>query len=254
MELTLKDISYILAFLIEIAVPIVLAAVISKKYRVSWSIFFLGLGLFLASLVRIPLNNYVNSILLNSSIKFIYPMTLIIIFASVTAGLFEEGVRVLGIGFIVKNKNYHKGLMYGVGHGGGGESMLFVGLSTLANYIIYKFFPGILPSAAIRQFDSLGWYLPLVGALERIFAIGIQVFLSVLIMHAFLNKRYWIISIAILIHIIVDFVAAYIQQTVGNMWLTEGIVFIFFAVSVFFIFYLKPKEKLEKEVNSSITI
>ncbi|MBM3701055.1 MAG: YhfC family intramembrane metalloprotease, partial [Actinobacteria bacterium] len=51
--------------------------------------------------------------------------------------------RVLGIGYIIKKKNFYKGLMYGVGHGGGGEAMVFVGLSLAVNYIIFRFFSDI---------------------------------------------------------------------------------------------------------------
>jgi len=54
----LKDVAYIAATAIEILLPIILAIIIWKKFKVSWAIFFLGIVLFLASLIRTPLNSY----------------------------------------------------------------------------------------------------------------------------------------------------------------------------------------------------
>lgn len=245
----LRDLSYIIAILIEILLPLILAIIIAKKFKVSWSIFFLGLGLFIFSLIRIPLNNFVNSIIASRDYNLINSSTLILLFSSITAGIFEEGVRVLGIGYIIRNKNYWKGIMYGIGHGGGGEAMVFVGFSTLANYIIFRFFPSVLSTGIIEQYNQLAWYIPLVGALERIFAIGIQIFLSVLIMYAFMNKRYWVIAVAVLSHIFIDFISVYIYQKTGSMLILEIIVFVIFIICLVFTFILRPKEN-PKELNT----
>ncbi len=59
----LLDISYIISFLINMGLPITLAVLVWKKFKVSWAIFFLGMALFLVSLVRIPLNGYVTSLI-----------------------------------------------------------------------------------------------------------------------------------------------------------------------------------------------
>lgn len=245
----LRDLSYIIAILIEILLPLILAIIIAKKFKVSWSIFFLGLGLFIFSLIRIPLNNFVNSIIASRDYNLINSSTLILLFSSITAGIFEEGVRVLGIGYIIRNKNYWKGIMYGIGHGGGGEAMVFVGFSTLANYIIFRFFPSFLSPGIIEQYNQLAWYIPVVGALERIFAIGIQIFLSVLIMYAFMNKRYWVIAVAVLSHIFIDFISVYIYQKTGSMLILEIIVFVIFIICLVFTFILRPKEN-PKELNT----
>ena len=61
----------------------------------------------------------------------------------------------------------------------------------------------------------MAWFMPLVGALERIFAITIQIALSVLVMHAFLNKKYYFITIAIFYHFLVDFVVVYLNYYYG---------------------------------------
>ncbi len=234
------NISYIIAIIIEIGLPLLLAIYFWKKYRVSWAIFFLGMALFLLSLLRIPLNNLLNSVI---SLNFRGDLAVILtaLILSFTAGLFEEGVRVLAFGAIIKQRSYEKGIMYGIGHGGGGESMIFVGVTVLINFIIYKFFPHILPYNIISQFENIAWYLPMIGALERIFAIIIQISLSVLVIYAFIKRKYYFILIAIFYHMLIDFVAVYINYKYG-IFLTEISVFIFAVISIILIYILKPKK------------
>lgn len=128
--------------------------------------------------------------------------------------------------------------MYGIGHGGGGEAMVFIGFTGIANYIVYKLFPGIIPGS--EALGNIQWYLPLVGSLERIFAIGIQIFLSVLVMHAFTSKKYYFIAIAFFFHLLVDFVAVYVNNRFG-IAAAEITVFCFAVIAVVFIVLLRPK-------------
>ena len=46
----LNDMAYIIAIAIEILLPIILAIILWKKFKVSWAIFFLGMVLFLAKI------------------------------------------------------------------------------------------------------------------------------------------------------------------------------------------------------------
>lgn len=82
----------------------------------------------------------------------------------------------------------------------------------------------------------------MVGAMERIFAIAIQISLSVLIMYAFLSKRYYFIAVAFFYHIIVDFIAVYLNYRFGTL-IIEAMVFVFALVSAGIIFLLRPKKK-----------
>ena len=235
----LKDVSYIIAAAIEMLLPIILAIIIWKKFKVSWAIFFLGMLLFLASLIRTPLNTYLGG-LLQSNFRGEAFYILFGAMVGLTAGIFEEGVRCIAFGAIIKPRDYYKVIMYGIGHGGGGESMIFVGLSTIANYIIFKFFPNILPVNVVPQIAQMAWYMPLVGALERILAIAIQIAFSVLIMYAFMSKKYYIIAVTIIFHAVVNFAAFYINYKFG-MWYSELSVFIFAIIGTVIIVLLRPK-------------
>src|SRR4030066_315600 len=107
----LINISYIVSIIIEIGIPVVLAIYMWKKYKISWAVFFLGMLLFLVSLSRIPLNNAFSSYI---TLKFSGDTALILagLFVSLTAGIFEEGVRVLAFGLIIKSRSYEKAVMY----------------------------------------------------------------------------------------------------------------------------------------------
>jgi uncharacterized membrane protein YhfC len=235
----LKDVSYIVTVAIEILLPIILAIIIWKKFKVSWAIFFLGMVLFLASLIRTPLNTYLGG-LLQSNFRGEAFYILFGAMSGLTAGIFEEGVRVLAISVVIKPRDYYKGIMYGIGHGGGGEAMVFIGFSTLANFIIFKFFPNILPINILPQIQAAVWWLPLLGAMERILAIAIQIAFSVLIMYAFMSKKYYIIAVTIILHAVVDFAAFYINYKFG-MWYSELSVFVFAISGIVIIVLLRPK-------------
>jgi len=235
----LFDFASISAILIEIGLPVALAVFVWKRYKVSWALFFLGMALFLVSLVRIPLNEWV-SMVLRPNLSMGNYVIFTALFASFTAALFEEGVRVMGLGYIIKGKTYYKGLMYGIGHGGGGEAMVLIGFTGLANYIVFRFMPHLAPQAE-EIFSDMAWYLPLVGAMERIFAIAVQIFLSVLVIQAFIQKRYYYIVIAFLFHMLLDFVAVYLNYRFSIL-AAEVAVFVFAAVSMLFVILMRPKK------------
>ena len=237
-----KDLAYIIAIFIEIAVPLILAVIIWKKFKASWGIFFLGMLLFLASLIRVPLNNYLGT-LLQTGLRGENFYIFYGVMAGLMAGIFETGVRCLAIGAVIKPRDYYKGVMYGIGHGGGGESMVFVGFTTLANFVIFKFFPNILPANTVSQMAQMVWYLPLVGALERILAIAIQIALSVLIMYAFMYRKYYMIAVTVVFHAIVDFVAFYVNYKFG-FWFAEIGVAVFAIISVIVILKFRPRNTL----------
>jgi len=243
----LLDLSYIITVAIEIGLPLVLAIYVHKKYGVSYAIFFLGMAFFIISLIRIPLNSLFSSLIFRYFIGDTAYM-LSVLFSSFTAGIFEEGVRVLALGVIIKKRSFEKGIMYGVGHGGGGESMIFVGFSVLINFLAYKFFPEVIPPGMLGQISDIGWYVPLIGAVERIFAMVIQISLSIIIISAFIRKRYYYILIAVAYHIIIDFVSTYVYY-ISNILITEIIVFIFAAISAVIIYIMQPSRSMATRVK-----
>jgi uncharacterized membrane protein YhfC len=94
----------------------------------------------------------------------------------------------------------------------------------------------------------MAWYLPLVGAMERIFAIAIQIAFSVLIMYAFIYRKYYIIAVTVIFHAVVDFVAYYVNYKFG-FWYAEIGVAVFAIIGIIIIFKLKPRNVNAEENN-----
>ena len=76
--------------------------------------------------------------------------------------------------------------------------------------------------------------------MERILAIAIQIAFSVLIMYAFMSRKYYMIFVTIIFHGLVDLVALYINYKFG-MWYSELSVFIFAVIGIVIIVLLRPK-------------
>jgi uncharacterized membrane protein YhfC len=137
------------------------------------------------------------------------------------AGLFEETGRFLAFKTVLKKKlgKDANALMYGAGHGGF-EAIYLLGITSINN-IIYSVLinsgrTDMLTSSltgdylaqvnnAISLLKTTPSYLFLMGGVERIFAIVLQIALSVLVWFAAKKKnRLYLYPLAVLIHLLVD--------------------------------------------------
>ena len=95
-------VSYLIAGTIEIALPLALGYILIKRLNTSWKLWLIGAMMFLVSLVRIPINNYLTQLVISGEITNI-SYWLIYLIPSITSGLFEESARYLGIKYLIKN-------------------------------------------------------------------------------------------------------------------------------------------------------
>jgi len=255
-------VSYLIAIAIDILFPLLLALWVWRKYRVRWKFFLYGALVFLVCqlLTRVPAIQVIQY-LLRDKLQASPPLLIgWLAIAAVTAGLFEEVGRYLGYRFLWRKegKSWERGVMYGVGHGGL-ESMLLVGglaIMGLVNAIALSSMDvSQLPvtgeqlaqiQAAKAQIEALPWWLPLVGGIERVFAMSVQVSLSVLVLQCFLQKSLKWLWIAIGYHTLVDWVAPLLNHFIGTgkgmgpgvLWV-EAVVAIFALFSLFLILRLR---------------
>ncbi len=175
---------------------------------------------------------------------------LYVVFLCVTAGLFEEPVRFTAFAILKKKQQYPNGLSYGIGHGGI-EAMLLVGL-TYVNNLIYSimintgaFDPMLssLPQAYQTQLEAVRTALIsassdvfLIGGLERVFTMVIQIALSVLVVRGFMVNRKWLYLVfATLLHAVIDFIPSAMQMFKLNMWLIEGAIAVMAVLALLYI-------------------
>lgn len=179
-------------------------------------------------------------------------------YGAFAAGIFEEVGRFVGYKFFLKGQTERKdGLAYGIGHGGI-EAVLVGGLAAIQNLSLSMLVnKGILetslgasvPKATVLQIKNslinTPYYSFLLGGFERVFALSIQILLSLVVLYGIKEKKYIFILYAILIHAAVDFPAALFQKGMfTNIWILEGMYGVIAAV--FLILIIKSKKHFDK--------
>ena len=173
------------------------------------------------------------------------------LYGGIMAGLFEETGRFLAFRTVLRKKlgNNVNALMYGAGHGGL-ESIFVLGF-TMINNIIWSALINSGNTAALtgalsgdilnEAEEAVGRLLAthsyefLLGGVERIFAVVLQISLSVLVWFAVKNrKRLWLYPAAILIHFAVDCVTAALSGSGVSTILIEAVVAVMAVAAALF--------------------
>lgn len=208
--------------------PIFLGRRLAKRFGVGWKIWAAGaLTFVLSQVVHIPLNVAVGLIGKTPRGLGLLPLPLLALAAGLSAGLCEELARYLMLRYGWKRaRGYREALQFGAGHGGI-ESMIF-GVITVINVVamlVMRYVPldklGVPPEAAAqvaeasRLFWQSAWYLPIVGGMERVFAMAAHIGMSVLVMRAVVRGRMGYLLAAIGAHTALDAVAVWSMKTLG---------------------------------------
>jgi uncharacterized membrane protein YhfC len=240
-----------------IAMPIGLTIYLTRKFKKGWRLFWIGAATFVFSQVlHIPFNAWVNPIFKQFgfiALPVALQKSLLSAFLGLSAGIFEELSRYLMYRWWAKEaRSWGAGLLVGAGHGGI-EAILF-GLLALYGYTQMLIAKGVdistlvaparveLAKAQILAYWSTPWYLTMLGALERSFAICLHLACSVLVLQAVIRGKFWWVGIAILFHALADGVAVFVSQNGFSAISIEGIVGIFALISIGIIFTLRQPE------------
>jgi uncharacterized membrane protein YhfC len=191
--------------LVMIGLPIMLGVIFVKRLRVEWRLFLVGAATFVASQIgHLPFNSFV----LPGIFEFLgfsvqqtgFPLIGAALAAGLSAGIFEEGARYFVYRFwLRKERSWREALMFGLGHGGA-EAIILGGLATygllqaiaLRGADLASLLPADRVAQAAAQLEaywSMPWHASLLGAVERCFALTIQISLAVLMLQAFTRKQ-----------------------------------------------------------------
>ncbi len=248
---------YPLNALLMIGMPIGLAVWLARRTRAPGSLFAIGAVTFIGSqVVHLPLNWGLTALKVIRPLARLQLWDVLVINALVlglTAGLCEELARYIGFRWLARKARYWRdALMLGVGHGG--TEAIILGALAGASFVSL---------AAARQMDlaaqgltgealaqakaqvaaywSAPWYMALMGAVERLFALSIQVSLAVLVLQVLTrNDGRWLV-VAIVYHLIVDAVAIIGVRLNWPALVIEAVVGVFALVSLGIIFKLRPR-------------
>ncbi|MGD8633137.1 MAG: YhfC family glutamic-type intramembrane protease [Anaerolineales bacterium] len=245
-------VAHVLNFTVMIALPLALGIWMKKRFGLSWALFGWGALTFIASQVlHVPFNQIV---LVPWIVRLGFPESgsgLVIgsLLVGLSAGVFEELARYVVLRrWAGGARSWRSGLFYGVGHGGA-EAIIFGGLALFAFVQAVALRDADLVAllgaqqAALAQ-EQLGVYwsmspgLALLGAVERFFALLVQMSAALMVVAAVARKeRRWLVA-AILWHTVVDAAAVYIMQRLG-VYAAEAAVFIMALLALGFIFWAR---------------
>ncbi|HWQ71794.1 MAG TPA: YhfC family glutamic-type intramembrane protease [Desulfitobacteriaceae bacterium] len=236
MELGFTKLFMGISALICILGPVLIAALMVKKYKASRRAFLGGAIVFIVSqpLLRIPILNQLKDTTWFTLFTLSHTVVYIILLA-LSAGIFEETGRYFGLRFFLKNKlSWENGIVFGLGHGGA-EAFSFVGL----NYLKTIF--ALLTGQTVDWVANTPSYLFLVGGVERILAITAHIGMTMLVLYAvkYGKKSYFLL--AVLFHTLIDITSPIIKQ-VGiplNVWGSEGCLAVFALLAFLITFKFK---------------
>jgi uncharacterized membrane protein YhfC/ABC-type transport system involved in multi-copper enzyme maturation permease subunit len=229
---------YTITILLMILLPILLAALLRRRFVVPWFLFCAGILTFTASqVVHLPLNAWLADLglLPHAGSEVTPPLWQYALVAGLTAGLCEELARAAGYAILKRYRRFEDGVMLGLGHGGI-ESMVFGGVMTAAAISSLLSLNGKDLSTlnlSVEQMNAVQmqiqallsspWqaFMPLV---ERLLAMTAHVIFSLIVLRAFTKRNGGYVLLAIFYHAAVDFGAVYMSQSLknGNFWLIEG--------------------------------
>jgi uncharacterized membrane protein YhfC len=199
-----------------IGLPILLGWVIKRRLGIGWAVFGWGaLSFVLSQVVHIPLNSALGLIGTPRGVA-LWPPVLVGLAVGLSAAVCEEGTRLLVVGvFARKIRGWASGLQFGAGHGGA-ESIILGVLAAVnlgAILIARDLGPAgkLLPPDAVAQIQAAQgafWgqsiATPLISALERIFALTLQLAMSVLVVQSVTRRRPLYFVAALALHTLVD--------------------------------------------------
>ena len=247
--------------LLMVGMPIGLAVFLTRRFKLGWRLWWIGVATFVISQVgHIPFNSFLTQLFQAGTLPsppaswnpFFNPVIL-----ELSAGLFEELSRAAIYYWWAKDaRSWNRGIMMGAGHGGAEAIMLgalvlytFMQMTALRTADLSTIFPAnqvALAQQQVNAYWSANWTASLLGAVERFFTIPIQICLSVIVLQAFTRRQPVWIVLAIFWHAVVDGVGVYL----GNIWrgqpwspyALEGVVGMAAIISIIILFTLRQPE------------
>lgn len=256
--------------LLMLVMPILLGIWIARRYKVGWSLFFLGtLGFVLSQVGHIPFNQFVLNPFAAGVMEGgddIGRMAFVALLLGLSAGVFEEIVRYL---FYLRMKNarsWDEGLMFGAGWGGV-ESVItgLLAATTIANVYIYQsgLIESLVPAdqlatnaeaialgaAQIDELVNSPPYVLLLGAVERFFTLFLHLSFSILVLQVFVRRNIIWLFAAIALHAVVNAVAVFGLFQEWDPLLIEATIGAFAVLAILIIRYFKPTDPDSAELQ-----
>ena len=229
------------SLMLSAGIPIAAAVWCTSKYKKTFRNILTGALIFIVFVLVLERSMHLYFLVTNFKASMILDNPWIYaVYGAFAAGIFEETGRFIGFKFLLRGRErWEDGVAYGIGHGGI-EALLIGGATAAQNiYLSLMMRAGSLPEA-FEQFRSsladTAPYIFLISGVERMFAMSLQVALSLLVLYGVREKKFRYVIYAVLIHAAVDFPAALYQKgVISSILAIEGGLLIVAAASLYFI-------------------
>jgi len=232
------------SIVLSVAAPIALFFVVRKRYgKGILPVLVGGAGFLLFAMVLEQILHFV--VLrpgLDGTVALAQRPFLYMLYGALAAGVFEETARFVSFHILKKRcSGFGTALKHGIGHGGV-EAVLLGGISLVSGIALAAMLNTLgaegvsnMGASVLEQAQAIATASPamfLVSGAERLFALGIQISLSVVVYYSvYQPRKLWLFPLAILLHALVDCPAALFQAgKLTNVWAVEGIVLASMAV------------------------
>ena len=240
----------IFSVLLSLGFPFGLIIYMYRKKLFSFKAMGIGIIIFIlfSQILESLLNRYVLLDNVGTSTLLNHQPWLYATYGAFAAGLFEEVGRYVAMRWVlVKERSWSDGISYGLGHGGM-EALLIgvlgsVSSITLATMINTGKFQAMVNSTSAKStllaLKSNLIHLPpfmfALSGLERVFALTIQLALSLIVLYGVRHQKIRFLFLAILLHAVVDFLPGLSQAAKLNIWLVEAILLVFAIIAGVFV-------------------
>jgi uncharacterized membrane protein YhfC len=208
--------------LLMIVLPLGLGIYLARRLGVSWRLWGIGAATFVLSQVgHIPFNALFTRLFSSGALPKPpdeYALLFSALFLGLSSGLWEETFRYGAYRWWAKDaRTWPQGLMLGAGHGGIEAIILGVlAFIALVNMIalngadLARLLPAEqvpLVQQQVAAYWATPWYLAVLGAVERVFAILFHLTASLIVLQVFLRKQIRWLWLAVLWHATLNAVA-----------------------------------------------
>lgn len=225
--------------LLMIGIPAGLWLTLARAFKPGWRLLLIGALTFILSQVfHLPFNALALSPLIEAMGWQMLPgssgLLLVSILLGLSAGLFENIARYLALRYWAKGaRSWEQGVMFGAGHGGG--EAIILGIITLLTFFRFLALRGVdlstvfpadqvpIAQAQLDAYWNSPWYFFLLAPLERVWAICLHIFATLLVVRAINRRNLAWLGAAILMHSFLDAFAVFVNTTWGAVAAEAGI-------------------------------
>jgi len=239
------SIAFVIAILVEIALPVFLVIFMVRKTRISWMVIVIGVLIYMiVQIILTPILGWLAGIIENNQVDTAGEWKPVLNGAvlGIVVGIITEGTR-FGAFKFVKQLERKPSHAVGIGLGyGASETIILVGLPiaiSFINMVVYKnasVGDASLPEGLVNQVKTLWqlpWHTPLIGAFERVTALITHVTLSVMILQVFIKGKLKFLFIAMAWHTAIESIPVIMNGYGVQTWAIELVLLGFSTLNVY---------------------